>query len=78
MVNKEDICKIIQHGMNYRDYNSLDDHKQFDVLDGSINSIGSADANKWAYIENYVTKMDMHCQYVIDSKINPKLPRMSF
>lgn len=79
MVNKEDICKILEKGMNYRDYNSLDDHYNFKMnKDGSINGIDTADKNKRTYIENYVTKMQMHCQYVIDSKINPKYPRLSF
>ena len=44
MVNKEDICKILEKGMNYRDYNSLDDHYSFKMnKDGSINGIDTAD-----------------------------------
>ena len=78
-IKQDDICKVLQNGIGYRDFSSLDEEVSFEVReDGQAKTTESAESIKMKYINNFVTKLQFMAVYVINSKINPKFQQMSF
>ena len=78
-IKQDDICKVLQNGIGYRDFSSLDEEVSFEVgEDGQAKTTESAESIKMKYINNFVTKLQFMAVYVINSKINPKFQQMSF
>ena len=81
-VNQNDLFTVLKHGMAFREYNpehSVDDkiiHESKtakDVKDGEIkegiDTTKKAEDLRREYTDNYVTSMNLHSLYIIDSKI---------
>ena len=74
-MNQNDLFQVLKHGMAFREYNpdhSVDDEVVHRSKDGSsvIDTTKSAAELRKEYTENYVTSMNLHALYVIDSKIS--------
>ena len=74
-VNQNDLFQVLKHGLAFREYNkntSVDDEVFHENLgqNDEIETTKSAKKLRDFYMDNYVTKFNLHTLYVIDSKIS--------